>query len=115
MYIAGLRAMDLTNVDYSVELTRAPMLVGDDALIMTEVGARRGDKTLRSFTAHLLRVADGKIVGMYMVDQASRERRILRLIAAAGAGRSRSPCQVAMRSAVRTYRESSRTARESGA
>ena len=29
MYIAALGAMDLTNVDYSVELTQAPMLVGD--------------------------------------------------------------------------------------
>jgi ketosteroid isomerase-like protein len=68
-YIAALGAMDLPNVDYSVELTQAPMLLGDDqALIMTEVRARRGDTTLQNFAAHLLRVADGKIVEMYMVD-----------------------------------------------
>ena len=69
MYIAALGAMDLANVDYSVELTQAPMLIGDDqALIMTEVRARRGDKTLQNFAAHLLRAVDGKIVEMYMVD-----------------------------------------------
>jgi ketosteroid isomerase-like protein len=69
MYIAALGAMDLTHVDYSVELTQAPLFVGDDqALIMTEVRARRGDKTLQNFAAHLLRVADGKIVEMCMVD-----------------------------------------------
>lgn len=69
MYIAALGAMDLGSVDYAVELTQAPVLVGDDqALIMTEVRARRGDKTLQNFAAHLLRVADGKIVEMYMVD-----------------------------------------------
>ena len=45
------------------------MFVGDDqALVMTEVRARRGDRTLQNFAAHLLRVADGKIVEMYMVD-----------------------------------------------
>ena len=69
MYIAALGAMDLTDVDYSVELTQAPMLLGEDqALIMTEVRAHRGDKTLQNFAAHLLRVADGKIVEMHMVD-----------------------------------------------
>jgi hypothetical protein len=107
--------MDLTNVDYSVELTQAPMLVGDDeALIMTEVRARRGDKTLQNFAAHLLRVADGKIVEMYMVDAKPAESdafwaesRCRRQLV------PRTPCQDAMRSAVRMYRQSSRTARTS--
>jgi ketosteroid isomerase-like protein len=68
-YIAALAEMDLTNVDYSVELTQAPMLVGNDqALIMTQVRACRGEETLQNFAAHLLRVAEGKIVEMYMVD-----------------------------------------------
>lgn len=69
LYVAALGAMDLKNADYSVELTQAPMLVGDDqALIMTEVRARRGERSLQNFAAHLLRVAEGKIVEMYMVD-----------------------------------------------
>ena len=69
MYIAALEAMDVANVEYSVTLTQAPVMVGDQqVLIMTEVRARRGDKTLHNFAAHLLRVADGRIVEMFMVD-----------------------------------------------
>ncbi|MET0324786.1 MAG: nuclear transport factor 2 family protein [Ilumatobacteraceae bacterium] len=69
MYIAALGAMDLAHVDYSVQLTQPPVMVGADrALIMTEVRARRDDRTLQNFAAHLLRVTDGKIVEMYMVD-----------------------------------------------
>jgi ketosteroid isomerase-like protein len=69
MYIAALEAMDLARVDYSVALTQAPVAVGDDqALIMTEVRARRENTTLHNYAAHVLRVAEGKIVEMYMVD-----------------------------------------------
>jgi ketosteroid isomerase-like protein len=69
MYIAALEAMDLASVDYSVALTQAPMRVSDDqTLIMTEVRAHRENTTLQNYAAHLLRVADGKIVEMYMVD-----------------------------------------------
>ena len=69
MYVAALEAMDLANVEYSVTLTQAPVTVGDhQVLIMTEVRARRGAKTLHNFAAHLLRVADGRLVEMFMVD-----------------------------------------------
>ena len=69
MYIAALESMDLANIDYSVGLTQPPMEVRDDlVLIMTEVRARRDERTLQNFAAHLLRVADGKIVELHMVD-----------------------------------------------
>jgi hypothetical protein len=87
MYIAALGAMDLTNADYSVELTQAPMFVGaDQALIMTETRARRGGKTLHNFAAHLLegrRRQDRRAV--HGRRQARRERRILGLVADANA------------------------------
>ena len=36
---------------------------------MVEVRARRrGDKTLHNFAAHLLRIVDGRVVEMFMVD-----------------------------------------------
>lgn len=69
MYIAALERMDLANVNYSVALTQPAVMVSDEqALIMTEVRARRGDKTLQNFAAHLLRVNGGKIIEMFMVD-----------------------------------------------
>ncbi len=69
MYMAALAAMDLTTIEYSVTLTQTPIHVGpDQALIMTEVRARRGDNALHNFAAYLLRVAGGKIVELHMVD-----------------------------------------------
>jgi len=69
LYIAALDAMDLANTGYSVTLTQAPVRVSDDqVLIMMEVRANRGDRSLHNFAAHLLRFADGKIVEMFMVD-----------------------------------------------
>ena len=68
-YVAALEAMHLADVDYSVALTQAPVMVGDQqVLVMVEVRARREGRTLHNFAAHLLRVADGKIVEMFMVD-----------------------------------------------
>ena len=68
-YTAALEAMHLGDVDYSVTLTQAPVMVGDDqVLIMVEVRARREAKTLHNFAAHLLRIVDGRVVEMFMVD-----------------------------------------------
>lgn len=56
-------------VDYSVALTQPPVSVGDGrTLIMVEVHARRGDRTLVNYAAHLLKIADGKITQLHMVD-----------------------------------------------
>jgi ketosteroid isomerase-like protein len=68
-YTAALEAMHLTDVDYSVTLTQAPVMVGEDqVLIMVEVRATREAKTLHNFAAHLLRIMDGRVVEMFMVD-----------------------------------------------
>lgn len=68
-YIAAIEAMNLPAVDYSVALTQPPVSVGDGrTLIMVEVHARRGDRTLVNYAAHLLKIADGKITQLHMVD-----------------------------------------------
>ncbi len=68
-YIAAIEAMNLPAVDYSVALTQPPVSVGDGrTLIMVEVHARRGDRTLVNYAAHLLKIADGEITQLHMVD-----------------------------------------------
>lgn len=68
-YLAAIEAMNLPAVDYSVTATGAPVLVDPDRLlVMVEVRARRGDRALHNFAAHLLQVFNGRITQMRMVD-----------------------------------------------
>ncbi len=68
-YVAAVVAMNLPAVDYSVTLTQAPVPVGDDAvLVMVQVRARRPDRELHNYAAHLLQVAGGRIVRLSMVE-----------------------------------------------
>ncbi len=68
-YLRRLEAMDLPAARFSVELTQAPVPVDSDrALVMVEVRARKGDRVLHNFAAHLLRVAGGRITEWRMVD-----------------------------------------------
>ncbi len=68
-YVAAVTAMNLPAVDYSVTLTQAPVPVGDDqVLVMVEVRARRGDRTLHNYAAHLLLVRGGRVARLAMVE-----------------------------------------------
>jgi len=68
-YLGRVEAMDLPSARFSVELTQAPVSVGDALLLaMVEVRAERGGRTLHNFAAHLLRIADGRIAEWWMAD-----------------------------------------------
>ena len=68
-YLGRVEAMDLPSARFSVELTQPPVPVGgDQALVMVEVRAERGGRSLHNFAAHLLRVADGRIAEWWMAD-----------------------------------------------
>ncbi|MGN6167384.1 MAG: nuclear transport factor 2 family protein [Solirubrobacteraceae bacterium] len=68
-YLARLESMDLPSARFIVEPTQAPLMVDPDrVLVMVEVRANRGDKSLHNFAAHLLRIADGQIADWRMVD-----------------------------------------------
>ena len=68
-YLDRVEAMDLPSARFSVEPTQPPVPVdGDQALVMVEVRAERGGRSLHNFAAHLLRVADGRIAEWRMVD-----------------------------------------------
>lgn len=68
-YLGRIEAMDLPSARFSVEPTQAPVPVGDDeVLVMVEVRAERGGRSLHNFAAHLLRVGEGRIGEWRMVD-----------------------------------------------
>jgi ketosteroid isomerase-like protein len=68
-YLSAVEAMDLPSARFSVELTQRPVTVGpDQVLVMVEIRARRGDRSLHNFAAHLVRIAGGRIIEWRMVD-----------------------------------------------
>jgi ketosteroid isomerase-like protein len=68
-YLERVEAMDLPGARFSVELTQAPVPVDDDrVLLMVEVRAERGGRTLHNFAGHLLRIEGGQIAEWWMVD-----------------------------------------------
>jgi ketosteroid isomerase-like protein len=68
-YLSRVEAMDLPAARFSVELTQAPVEVGPDrVLLMVEVHAERGGRTLHNFAGHLLRIDGERIAEWWMVD-----------------------------------------------
>lgn len=68
-YLGRIEAMDLPAARFSVELTQVPVQVGSDrVLLMVEVHAERGGRTLHNFAGHLLRIDGARIAEWWMVD-----------------------------------------------
>jgi ketosteroid isomerase-like protein len=68
-YLSAIEQMDLLAADFSVELTQAPVKVdADRVMLMVEVRAERGGRTLHNFAGHLIRSEGEQIAEMWMVD-----------------------------------------------
>jgi ketosteroid isomerase-like protein len=68
-YLGRVEAMDLPAARFSVELTQAAVPVGADrVMLMVEVHAERGGRTLHNFAGHLLRIEGEQIAEWWMVD-----------------------------------------------
>jgi ketosteroid isomerase-like protein len=67
-YVAAVEAMHVPTADLRLSMPDATP-VGDDAvLVMVEVHAARGGRTLHNFSGQLARVRGGRIVELSMVD-----------------------------------------------
>jgi ketosteroid isomerase-like protein len=69
-YVASLRAM-LTSAptEYQVSLTQKPVVVSDESLlIMIEVRAHRGGRSLHNYSAQLFTLSHGRISEIRMTD-----------------------------------------------
>jgi ketosteroid isomerase-like protein len=68
-YLRRVAAMDLPSAEFTVEATQAPVVVDQDSvLLMVEVRAERGGRSLHNFAAHLLEIVDGRVACWWMVD-----------------------------------------------
>jgi ketosteroid isomerase-like protein len=68
-YLERVAAMDLPSARFSVEPTQEPVVVDSErVLVMVEIRAERGGRSLHNFAAHLLRIERGAISEWRMVD-----------------------------------------------
>lgn len=67
-YVARIAAMDVSSARLRLDVTQAVAIPPDQVLVMVEVTAARGERTLHNHAAHLLHVRDGKIAQMWMVE-----------------------------------------------
>jgi ketosteroid isomerase-like protein len=68
-YLARVQGMDLRSTDFALDLTQPPVVVdAERVLVMVKISARRGERDLQNFAAHLLRVRNGQVAEWQMVD-----------------------------------------------
>jgi hypothetical protein len=67
-YLRRVAAMDLPTASFSVEVTQSVAVRPELAMVMVEVRAARGSRTLHNHAAHLLFVRDAKVTEWWMVE-----------------------------------------------
>jgi hypothetical protein len=67
-YLRRIAAMDLPTARFRVEVTQSVAVRPDLAMVMVEVHAARGSRTLHNHAAHLLFVRDGRVAEWWMVE-----------------------------------------------
>ena len=67
-YLGRVEAMDLPTASFRVEVTQAVAVRPDLAMVMVEVHAARGGRTLHNFATHLLSIRDRRVHEWWMVE-----------------------------------------------
>jgi len=67
-YLGRVEAMDLASASFRVDVTQAVTVRPDLAMVMVEINAARGGRTLHNFATHLLSVRDGRVREWWMVE-----------------------------------------------
>ncbi len=67
-YVRRVAAMPLADTQFKLEVTQLVAPRPDMVLVMVEVNAARGDRTLHNHAAHCLFVRDGLVVEWWMVE-----------------------------------------------
>jgi hypothetical protein len=67
-YVASLEAMDIPTADLRLDIKDATGFDPRTVLVMVEVHAERGGRSLHNFSGQLATVADGRIDKLWMVD-----------------------------------------------
>ncbi|MGD9571900.1 MAG: nuclear transport factor 2 family protein [Thermoleophilia bacterium] len=72
-YLASVAAMDVPTAGLRVDVTDATPVGDDGVLMMLEVHAARGGRTLHNFSGQLAHVRDGRLSSLVMVDARPEE------------------------------------------
>jgi hypothetical protein len=67
-YIRRVEAMDLPSAQFSLAITQAVAIRPDMVMVMVEVKAARGDRTLHNHAGHCLFLRDGRVAEWWMVE-----------------------------------------------
>ena len=67
-YLRRVEAMDLPSAEFRVDVTQAVSVRPQVAMVMVEIHAARGARTLHNHAAHLLYVRDGTVSEWWMVE-----------------------------------------------
>jgi ketosteroid isomerase-like protein len=67
-YLRRLEAMDLPSAEFRTEVTQSATVRPDMSIVMVEVHAARGGRTLHNHAAHLFFVRDGRVAEWWMVE-----------------------------------------------
>jgi ketosteroid isomerase-like protein len=67
-YVRRVEAMDLPTARFSVDITQSVPVRPDVAMVMVEIHAARGGRTLHNHAAHLLLTRDGEVREWWMVE-----------------------------------------------
>ena len=67
-YLDRVAAMDLPSAQFTVTPTQLVTVRPDLVMVMVEVHAARGDRTLHNHAAHLMFLRDGQVAEWWMVE-----------------------------------------------
>ena len=67
-YLGRIEAMDLPSAQFRVTVTQSVTVRPNTAMVMVEVNARRGDRVLHNFAAHLMTIDAGRVNEWWMVE-----------------------------------------------
>jgi SnoaL-like domain len=67
-YVRRIEAMDLPSAEFRVDVTQAVAVRPETMMVMVEIHAARGGRTLHNHAAHLLYVRDGAVSEWWMVE-----------------------------------------------
>jgi ketosteroid isomerase-like protein len=67
-YLGRIEAMDLPSAEFHTDVTQAVTVHPDLVMLMVEVHAARGGRTLHNHAAHLLFVRDDRVAEWWMVE-----------------------------------------------
>ncbi len=67
-YVDSMAAMDVPTANLRLEVPDVSLVGEDKVLVMVEVHAARNGRTLHNLSGQLLRVEDGQVTDLWMVD-----------------------------------------------